>query len=125
MTLAAYAFVDTSGRYIEDRIEDDEQGKVIEVYESNILVGYTVAERSSKALYRPVFDVKKWKENPESNVGDLWIEGLSQEEIKEIQNDFLNADLPTSLEGAISELKALQKRTDDVESSIYALMGML
>lgn len=33
--------------------------------------------------------------------------------------------LPDSLEAAVTELRALKKRTDDVESSIYAIMGMM
>lgn len=78
------------------------------------IVGYLVGVPVSPGLFRPRFDLEAWEtyqalleNDPQENFPDLWIEGLSQEEIDELTK-------PQPEEP--SELDLLKRRLTEAEA---------
>lgn len=87
--------VDMNGRYIEDVIVPTEMTGILMAFDWTSLtdgagnpagkqIGYDVAIPMIKSLYRPVFQIEKYQANEYTDPSELWVEGMSPEEIKGI-----------------------------------------
>ncbi|WP_440110401.1 hypothetical protein [Paenibacillus sp. QZ-Y1] len=107
--------VNIDGLYLEDELVDGAFSGVVPFYntdsEEETVEGYIVGVPLPPGLFHPLFNLKLWELTQDSPIGDLWIEGLSSEEIDKLKQPPIKEPSATDLLGeqlVAHELDALQ-----------------
>lgn len=107
--MKAVPFVNSKGYFIEDKIMDASFTRNIAMEYGS---GTLVSEPVPPGLYQPRWDFKNKK----------WIEGLSAEEIKNIQNPESDPEAPETMKQKLKRLEQADLNNKELIATLYEML---